>query len=135
MGAGAAVALGRFGALAVGDFGLVRPVLTAPAFSAPALLKLVVPLAITVLVVQNGRGFAVLGAAGHEPPVDACTLACGIGSALAASVGAISSCVTGPTNALLTAVGEPRRQYTAAVVTGCLAVGFGLLSPIFTKIG
>lgn len=134
VGAGAALVLGRLDALAVGNFGLVRPVLTAPAFSASALLELVVPLAITVLVVQNGQGFAVLGAAGHEPPVDACTLACGIGSAVAASVGAISSCVTGPTNALLTAVGEPRRQYTAAVVTGCLAMAFGLLSPVSTKI-
>ena len=32
--------------------------------------ELVVPLAITVLVVQNGQGIAVLTAAGHDPPVD-----------------------------------------------------------------
>ena len=38
---------------------------------------LVVPLAITVLVVQNGQGAAVLTAAGHKPPVDAAAIACG----------------------------------------------------------
>ena len=134
VGALAAAALGRFGPAGVGALGFVRPVVTVPAFSAPALLELVVPITVTVLVVQNGQGFAVLGAAGHSPPVDRCTIACGIGSALAASVGAISSCLAGPTNALLTAVGEPRRQYTAAVVTGTLAVIFGLLSPVFTKL-
>ena len=36
-----------------------------------AMVELVVPLAITVLVVQNGQGIAVLQAAGHKPPVNA----------------------------------------------------------------
>ncbi len=134
VGAVVAVALGRFGAVSLGAIEVVRPVVTVPVFSLPALLELVVPIAITVLVVQNGQGFAVLGAAGHAPPMNACTILCGVGSLLAASVGAISSCVTGPTNALLTASGEPRRQYAAAVVTGALAVAFGLLAPAFTAL-
>lgn len=134
VGGATAAALGRFGPAGIGGFGLVRPVVTMPVFSVPALIELVVPIAVTVLVVQNGQGFAVLGAAGHRPPVDRCTVACGIGSALAGSVGAVPSCLAGPTNALLTSVGEPRRQYTAAIVTGALAVVFGLLSPVFTKL-
>ena len=44
------------------------------------MVELVVPLAITVLVVQNGQGIAVLTAAGHEPPVNAITVACGVGA-------------------------------------------------------
>lgn len=134
VGAVTAGALGRFDTAAFGTLQVVHPMFQAPVFSPSALLELVVPLAITVLVVQNGQGFAVLGAAGHRPPVNACTLVCGLGSLAAASVGAISSCVTGPTNALLTASGEPRRQYTAAIVTGLLAVAFGVLSPAFTKL-
>lgn len=134
VGVATAVALGRFGAVPIGAVEVVRPVVTVPVLSVPALLELVVPVAITVLVVQNGQGFAVLGAAGHDPPVNTCTLACGVGSLLAAGVGAISSCVTGPTNALLTASGEPRRQYTAAMVTGILAMAFGLFSPTFTAL-
>ena len=44
------------------------------------MVELVVPLAITVLVVQNGQGIAVLRAAGHAPPVNAITAACGVGA-------------------------------------------------------
>ena len=123
---------GRMGAGAMGAFGFVRPVLQAPTWSWAALAELVVPLAVTVLVVQNGQGFAILGAAGHRAPVNACTAACGVGSVLAAAVGAVSTCVTGPTNALVTASGTPGRQYTAAMTTGGLAMAFGLLAPAFT---
>jgi len=113
---------------------LIRPVIQAPHWSAAAMVELVVPLAITVLVVQNGQGFAVLKAAGHNPPVNAVTVACGVGSALAASVGAVSTCLTGPTNAIITGSGERRRQYTAGIVVGSLAILFGLLAPTFTRL-
>jgi benzoate membrane transport protein len=89
-------------------------------------------LAITVLVVQNGQGFAVLQASGHKPPINAVTIACGVGSLLAAIAGAVSSCLTGPTSALITHSGERRRHYTGAMFTGALAVAFGLMAPAFT---
>lgn len=96
------------------------------------MVELVIPLAITVLVVQNGQGFAVLHAAGHQPPINASTLMCGIGSVFSATVGTVSTCVTGPTNALITSSGERERHYTAAVFAGLLAVAFGLMAPAFT---
>ena len=99
------------------------------------MFELVVPLAITVLVVQNGQGMAVLKAAGHEPPIDAITVACGVGS-IASAVGGsgISTCLTGPTNAIITRPGERSRQYTAGIFTGVLAVAFGLMAPAFTRL-
>src|SRR3954464_11091798 len=101
-GAAVVALLGRVGGASLGGFALVRPVVQAPAWSLGAMVELVVPLAITVLVVQNGQGIAVLQAAGHKPPINAATVMCGIGSLLAATVGAVSSCLTGPTNALIT---------------------------------
>ena len=98
------------------------------------MIELVLPLAITVLVVQNGQGVAVLRAADHDPPVNAITVACGVWSLLAAAVGAVSTCLTGPTNALLSASGERARQYTAGVCCGVLAIGFGLFAPVFTRL-
>ncbi len=89
--------------------------------------ELVVPLAITVLVVQNGQGIAVLSAAGHAPPVDAIAVGCGASSIVSAFVGAVSTCLTGPVNAIISASGERRTQYTAGVVVGVLAILFGLL--------
>ena len=58
---------------------LAKPVFVTPAFSLQAMIELVVPLAITVLVVQNAQGFAILQAAGHKPPANAVTMACGVG--------------------------------------------------------
>jgi benzoate membrane transport protein len=124
-------ALGRFDPAGAEGWGLVRPNLYVPAFSWQAMLELVVPLAITVLVVQNGQGIAVLRAAGHSPPINAVAAACGAGSIVTAFVGSVSTCLTGPVNAIISASGDPRRHYTAGILVGILALGFGLASPVF----
>ena len=116
----------------LGSLTFAQPVVQAPVWSVAALVELVVPLAITVLVVQNGQGVAVLKAAGHEPPVNAIAVACGIGSFLSAAVGSVSTCLTGPSNALMTSSGTRERQYTAALTFGALALTFGLMAPTFT---
>ncbi|MEU5841511.1 benzoate/H(+) symporter BenE family transporter [Rhodococcus sp. NPDC047139] len=130
----AAVALsGRFSPTGSDSAVFAAPVFTAPQFTWSAILELVVPLAITVLVVQNGQGIAVLRSAGHNPPVNVSAIACGLWSFPAACVGAVSTCLTGPTNALLVASGDRARQYTAAITCGTLAIGFGLFAPLFVR--
>ncbi len=113
---------------------LAAPVLQAPQFSWAAMAELVVPLAITVLVVQNGQGIAVLTAAGHSPPVNAIAVGCGGISIVSAFVGAVSTCLTGPVNAIISSSGERRTQYTAGVVVGLLAILFGLFAPLVTRL-
>ncbi len=113
---------------------LARPGLYAPAFSWQAMLELVVPLAITVLAVQNGQGITVLSAAGHRPPVNAIAVACGVGSLVNAAVGCVSTCLTGPVNAILSGSGAPERRYAAGVAVGVLALVFGLFAPLFTRL-
>ena len=134
VGALVSILAGRFDAATLGGWEFVRPVVQAPAWSWGAMFELVVPLAITVLVVQNGQGIAVLKAAGHQPPVDAITVACGLGAMASAVVGSVSTCLTGPTNAIITSSGDRSRHYTAGIFTGLLAVIFGLLSPAFTRL-
>ena len=126
--------LDRFQPGAGALFGLARPTLYTPAFSWRATVELVLPLAITVLAVQNGQGYAVLGAAGHQAPVNAVTIACGAGSILSALVGAVSTCLTGPVNAILSVSGERQRQYTAGLSMGALTLAFGALAPTFTHL-
>jgi benzoate membrane transport protein len=113
---------------------LAMPVLQVPQFSWGALAELVVPLAITVLVVQNGQGIAILTAAGHSPPVNAIAVGCGLSSIVSAFVGAVSTCLTGPVNAIISAGGERRTQYAAGVVVGVLAILFGLCAPLVTRL-
>lgn len=131
-GALAIALLGRLDTGALGSFSFAQPLVQAPVWTVGALVELVLPLAITVLVVQNGQGVAVLKNAGHEPPVNTIAAVCGIGSALAAAVGAVSTCLTGPVNALMSSSGERARQYTAALTFGAFAVLFGLMAPTFT---
>lgn len=109
------------------------PELVAPSFSGAAMAQLVIPLAITVVAVQNGQGAAVLNAAGHRPPMTVVTVACGVWSLLLAPLGAVSTCLAGPANALLVAVGERSRQYTAAMTCGALAIVVGVLAPLLVR--
>ncbi len=125
--------LGRFAA-GPETVAVVHPNLYAPVFSWRALVELVVPLAITVLVVQNGQGITVLRSAGHAPPVNAIAAACGVGAIVTAFVGAVPTCLTGPVNAILSSSGEKRRQYTGGIFVGLLALVFGLFAPVFTRL-
>jgi len=134
VGVAVTAALGRVDVTTLGSVELARPVVPLPEWSWPAIVELVAPLAITVLVVQNGQGIAVVKAAGHDPPIDAITVACGLGAIASAAVGSVSTCLTGPTNAIITSSGERSRHYTAGIVTGVLAVCFGLLAPAFTRL-
>lgn len=126
--------LGSFAPPAGALFAIAQPNLYVPQFSWPAMVELVIPLAITVLVVQNGQGVAVLTASGHQPPVNAITVGCGIGSLIAAAFGAVSTCLTGPTNAIVASSGETHRHYTAAIFLCLMAIAFGLLAPFFTRL-
>jgi len=87
-----------------------------------------------VLVVQNGQGIAVLTANGHQPPINTVTATCGLGSILIGMLGSVSTCLTGPVNAILSASGERERQYTSAIAVAALAMVFGLLAPFFTRL-
>jgi benzoate membrane transport protein len=113
---------------------VASPNLYAPEFSGAAMAELVLPLAITVLAAQNAQGFAVLEAVGHKPPVNMITAACGVGSLISASVGTVSTCFTGPVNAILVSAGAKDKHYAAGVVVAMLALLFGIFSPLFTHL-
>src|SRR5262245_35796812 len=126
------------GSFAPGDLSrvglLAAPQLQLPAFSWAAIAELMVPLAITVLVVQNAQGIAILTAVGHRPPVDSIAIGCGASSIVSAFVGAVPTCLTGPVNAIISGGGERRTQYTAGVVVGLYAILFGLMAPLVTRL-
>ena len=126
--------LGAFKPASGALFAFVQPNVYVPQFSWAAMLELVIPLAITVLAVQNAQGIAILSANGHQPPTNAITAACGAGAIITGLVGAVSTCLTGPVNAVISTTGERHRQYTAALFVAVLGLGFGLLAPFFTRL-
>tara|TARA_R110002072_G_scaffold293422_1_gene462778 strand:- start:5004 stop:6200 length:1197 start_codon:yes stop_codon:yes gene_type:complete len=110
------------------------PQFYAPEFSLAASLELVIPLAITVIAAQNAQGIMILRAAGHNPPVNAITTACGGASLVAAAFGSVSSCLTGPSNAILVSGGARDRHWIAAVILGSFAIVFGIFAPVVTSV-
>jgi benzoate membrane transport protein len=128
----AIVLLGAFELREPATFMLARPNLYAPEFSWAAMIELVLPLTITVLAAQNAQGFAILEAAGHKPPMNAVAAACGLGSLIAAAVGTVSTCLTGPVNAIISSAGDKDKHYAAGVMVSLLALLFGLFAPLFT---
>ena len=110
------------------------PVLFVPQFSLQACLELVIPLAVTVIAVQNAQGFAVLTHAGHRPPIDKMTVACGTGSLILAMIGTVTMCVTGPSNAILSSSGKPEKQYIGGITYAVLAILFGTFGALMTWI-
>lgn len=130
----AIVVLGEFDLREPVAFALARPNLYVPDFSWAAMVDLVLPLAITVLAAQNAQGFVVLEAAGHKPPVNAITAACGLGSLITALVGSVSTCLTGPVNAIISSAGEKDKHYAAGVIVSLFALVFGVFSPFVTRL-
>ena len=130
----AALLLGRFADAGISGLQFIHPAFVTPVFSAPAMIELVIPLAITIVFVQHGQGLAVLTQAGHPPPLNAVTIMAGIGGMFSAAVGAVGTALTGPTNGLITSTGPHERHYATAIVTALIAIVFGLLAPTFTKL-
>jgi benzoate membrane transport protein len=97
-------------------------------------LELVVPLAITVLFVQNNQGIALLESAGHRPPVNAITTFCGLGSLVAGVVGSVPTCLTGPVNAIISEDEDREGHYTAGIIVALLLAAFGIMAPLFTSL-
>lgn len=133
VGIAAIVFSGAFDPHGFASFSLAAPNLYRPVFSWSAMVELVLPLAITVLAAQNAQGFVILEATGHKPPVNAVTVACGLGSLIAASVGTVSTCLTGPVNAIISSAGDRDKHYAAGVMVSLLALVFGIFSPVFAR--
>ncbi len=108
------------------------PLLTMPVFTWRALAELVIPLAISVLVIQNMQGYAILRTIGHPAPVNLVTTACGIGSIPMGLLGSVPTCLTGPSTGIVTASGPKEHHFAGAVLYGVLMVVFGLAAPAMT---
>lgn len=131
-------------ALAFGDtftferpltFAFASPNLYWPVFSWQAIAELTVPLAVTVIGIQNAQGFVILQQVGYRPPQNALTTACGYGSLVFGILGSVPTCVTGPSNAILNTSGPKEDRYISGMVFGILAIAFGVSAPFMTALG
>jgi benzoate membrane transport protein len=138
-----AIIVGLMSAAALGQanwrlltFGIAEFKFFTPQFTWPAAGELVIPLALTVIAVQNAQGIAILQNMGYRPPLGAVTITSGVGSILVAPFGSQSVCLAGPMTGIVTnpSVGPKECRYAAALVTGILWMVFGLFSPMATAL-
>ena len=120
----------QFSGASLGGIWIARPEVRAVAFSVAGLTELVPPLLVSVIAIQNLQGFTVLGQAGHKPPVNALTVACGYGSLAMGAFGSVPACVTGPVNAILVGANPPAGRWAGGIVFGVLIGLFGLFAPL-----
>jgi len=113
---------------------IAKPEFIEPIFAQAPLLDLVLPLLVSVLALQNAQGITILRVAGHNPPTNTSTFVSGAGSILFGAYGSVNTCMTGPVNAILSSTGEPRFHFIGAYIWAALAIAFGLLSPVVTKL-
>jgi benzoate membrane transport protein len=135
--AAGAIAIGALGGFAPreGAAGLFAdPIFFVPKFSEAALLDLVLPLAISVVVLQNAQGIGILRMNGHNPPPNTITAVCGAGSIVFGLFGSVCTCLTGPANAIISSSGEPKNHYIGALIWAGFALLFGLFAPGITSV-
>jgi benzoate membrane transport protein len=135
--AAGAVAIGLLGGFAPreGASGLFAdPIFFVPKFSEAALLDLVLPLLISVVVLQNAQGIGILRMSRHDPPPNMVTTVCGAGTIIFGLFGSVCTCLTGPANALLASSGEPKNHYIGALIWAGFAIMFGLFAPGITSV-
>ncbi len=121
---GAGIVLSFAGGLAAwpaGGLALSGLEFVTPRFDTAAMLGIGIPLYLVTMAAQNLPGFAVLRAAGYQPPVPACLFATGLASALTAPFGAhmvnmaaiSASICTGPDTHP-----DPAQRWKAGIVYG-----------------
>ena len=103
-----------------------------PAWSLSAITELSIPLLLSVVAVHNAQGTMVLRMAKYQPPLNAMTWACGLGTMISALFGSAPTCITGPVTAIISppSAGPSEGRYAAGIVTGTLWVISAMLAPV-----
>lgn len=111
---------------------MVKPLWFTPAFSLAAIGELVVPLALTVIAIQNAQGFGLMKELGYQAPVNALTNWTGLASIFNGFFGGHSACIAGPMTAIIAAKeGGPKEgRFAAGVMLGLFMIIFGLFAPV-----
>lgn len=111
---------------------VARPLLIAPTFSFAALAELLVPLTLTMVVVQDAQTVAILKSAGNaRPPTNSIVAVTGLGTLVGSFFGSHSYCTAPVMCGILSSdeVQPAEGRYAAAVVSGLLFLPFALLAP------
>jgi benzoate membrane transport protein len=114
------------------EFGLAKPMLFIPTFSVGSIISISIPLALLVIGAENMQAVGVLKTEHYKAPINAMTVASGIGGLIAPWFGGHNANIAGPMTAFCTSpdAGEREGRYVAAVWNGILFALLGLFAPL-----
>ncbi|MBU8908218.1 benzoate/H(+) symporter BenE family transporter [Desertibacillus haloalkaliphilus] len=109
-----------------------QPQFFLPTFNLQAIGELVIPLALTVIAIQNSQGIGVLKSLDYTPPINGMTNWSGIGSIINGFFGAHSACIAGPMTAIIAddSSGAKENRYKSGVIMGVMWIIFGLFASV-----
>ena len=134
------VAMAAYSGSFTGDcctVGFTRLEWTTPHFDGATILSLGVPLFLVTMASQNLPGFAVLRAAGYEPPVTSCLLTTGLASMVMAPFGSHSVNMAAITASLVTgpdAHPDPTKRWLVAWPYLVMYIAVGLAAALFVQV-
>ena len=125
----AAVVRGQFH-FEVSDYGLAGPMLIMPKLNPGTIMSVSIPLAVLVIGAENAQAIGVLKGAGYKVPINAMTIASGIGGIVTSFFGGHNANIAGPMTAIIAADGNGPKEYRygGAVLNGIGLVAFGVLA-------
>lgn len=112
---------------------LFPPKVVLPMFNAGAFLSISIPLSILIMGSENAQAMGVLMSQGYKAPVNAMTIASGVGSILASFFGGHSANIAGPMTAICSsddAGANKDDRYIASVVNGIMFILFGIFASV-----
>ncbi len=112
-------------------FDYVLPRILIPKLNIDAILGISIPLSILIMGSENSQAIAILRTQGYNPPINAMTIASGLGSMATSLFGGHSANIAGPMTAICSsdeAGDDMENRYIASVINGIVFITFGLLA-------
>lgn len=113
------------------SFDYVWPRILFPKLNVDAIFGISIPLSILIMGSENSQAIAILRNQGYNPPVNAMTIASGLGSIATSFFGGHSANIAGPMTAICSsdeAGANMENRYIASVINGIVFIAFGLLA-------
>ncbi|KAB3529693.1 benzoate/H(+) symporter BenE family transporter [Alkaliphilus serpentinus] len=112
---------------------LALPVIVQPKFNINAIFSIAIPLSILILGSENAQAIGILFSQGYKPPVNAMTVASGLGGIAASLFGGHAANIAGPMTAIFSseeAGNSHTDRYKASIINGIIFVVFGIFSSV-----
>lgn len=114
------------------NIGVANPIFFKPTFTMQAIMSISIPLAMLVIGAENMQAYGVLKAEEYDAPINAMTIASGIGGLIAPWMGGHNANIAGPMTGICAdkVAGDKDGRYVAGVANGASFALFGLFAPL-----